>query len=76
MVKELESVRTAFERAMGPFRKRKTILEVLKEAEVGKGRRSVLAEEAAGLDKQWVEAVEELRRAIDACPQFSSQKKE
>jgi|GEM_PF-1643056 len=76
MVGELEPVRKAFEKAMGPFRKRKTILEVLKEAEVGKGRRSVLAEEAAGLDKQWVEAVEELRQAIAACPLFSTQKKE
>lgn len=70
MSEHLEPVRAAFEKAIGPFRKRQKILEQLKEPDVGKGLRSSLAGEAVTLDNDWKNALIALRLAMNESPAF------
>ncbi len=76
MVKGLDPVRTAFEKAVGPFRKRQKIMEELKGPEMGKSRRATLAKEAAKLETQWTQALIDLRKAMDQCPTLRPEKEE
>lgn len=71
----LEPVRKAFEKARGPFRKRQTIMDELKESDVGKGRRTHLVSEAAEMDAQWRAALVGLYKAMIECPPFMDEVK-
>jgi hypothetical protein len=70
-----EPVRKAFESARGPFRKRQTIMDELKESDVGKGRRTQLVKEAADMDDQWRAALVGLYKAMSDCPPFMEEVK-
>jgi hypothetical protein len=70
MSDQLEPVRAAFEKAIGPFRKRQKILEQLKEPDVGKTRRSSLATEAVDLEKEWTAALMALTKAMKESTAF------
>jgi len=67
MSNPLDPVRIAFDRAVGPHRKRQKLMAELKEADVGKAHRAQLVKESAGLDAEWVEALVGLRKAMDEC---------
>jgi histidinol dehydrogenase len=66
----LENVRKAFDKAVGPFRKRQEIMRELKEPDVAKVRRAELVKEAEQLDEQWVQAMQEVQRQMAACERF------
>lgn len=70
MKDQLSAVRDAFEKAMGPFRKRQKIVEDLKEPDLRKTRRAELVVEAAELDEEWKAALIELRKAMETSQAF------
>jgi len=74
MSNPLDPVRIAFDKAVGPFRKRQKIMAELKESEVGKELRAKLVNEASQLDAEWVEALVELGKALEACPVLGAKK--
>ena len=63
----LEQVRVVFEKAIGPHNKRQKIIDELKEADVGKSKRAKLVAEAEEIEKQWKEALVDLRKALNEC---------
>jgi hypothetical protein len=63
----LDPVRIAFDKAVGPYRKRQKMMADLKEADVGKERRAQLVKESAQLDVDWVEALVGLWKAMGEC---------
>ena len=67
MSNPLDPVRIAFEKAVGPHRKRQKLIIELKETDVGKNRRAQLVKESAELDAEWLEALVALWRAMDQC---------
>ncbi len=67
MSNPLEPVRIAFDKAVGPHRKRQKLVTELKETDVGKGRRSQLVKESEELDAEWLEALLGLWKAMDQC---------
>jgi hypothetical protein len=74
MSNPLDPVRIAFDKAVGPFRKRQKIMAELKESEAGKELRAKLVNEASQLDAEWVEALVELGKALEACPVIGQKK--
>ncbi|MGO9566062.1 MAG: hypothetical protein ACLP5H_00835 [Desulfomonilaceae bacterium] len=67
MSNPLDPVRIAFDKAVGPYRKRHKLMADLKEADVGKERRAQLVKESAQLDAEWVEALVGLWKVMDEC---------
>jgi len=67
MSNPLDSVRIAFDKAVGPYRKRQKLVTELKETDVGKARRAQLVKETAELDAEWLDAMVELWKAMDQC---------
>jgi len=67
MSNPLDPVRTAFDKAVGPYRKRHKLMSDLKEADVGKERRAQMVKEAAQFEAEWVEALVELWKVMDEC---------
>jgi hypothetical protein len=67
MSNPLDPVRIAFEKAVGPHRKRQKSVTELKEADVGKARRAQLVKETTELDEEWLEALVGLWKAMDQC---------
>ncbi|MBI5572708.1 MAG: hypothetical protein HY914_22380 [Desulfomonile tiedjei] len=74
MSNPLDPVRRAFDKAVGPFRKRQKIMAELKESEVGKDLRAKMVQEASVLDAEWVEALVELGKAMEACSAIGEKK--
>lgn len=66
MSNPLDSVRTAFDKAVGPYLKRQKIISELKESDVGKERRAQLAAESKRLDEEWVAALIELGKTMNS----------
>ncbi|HMK36474.1 MAG TPA: hypothetical protein VK463_15480 [Desulfomonilaceae bacterium] len=67
MSNPLDPVRIAFDKAIGPHRKRQKLVTELKETDVGKARRAQLVTETAELDAEWLEALVSLWKAMDQC---------
>ena len=67
MSNPLDPVRTAFDKAVGPFQKRHALIAILKEDDVGKDRRAELVKESAQLEAEWVEALVGRRKVMDDC---------
>ncbi len=67
MSNPLDPVRIAFDKAVGPHRKRQRLVTELKETDVGKGRRAQLVKETEELDAEWLEALVGLWKAMDQC---------
>ncbi len=67
MSNPLDPVRIAFDKAVGPFRKRHKLMADLKEPDVGKERRAQLVKEAAQLDAEWIEALVGLWKSMEEC---------
>ncbi len=67
MSNPLDPVRSAFDKAVGPHRKRQKLVTELKETDVGKARRSQLVKETAELDAEWLDALVGLWKAMDEC---------
>lgn len=67
MSNPLDPVRIAFEHAVGPHQKRRNLIAVLKEEDVGKDRRAQIVKETIQLDAEWVAALVELRKVMDEC---------
>jgi len=65
MSNPLDSVRTAFDKAVGPHRKRQNLMAQLKEPDVGKDRRAQLVKEAAQLESEWIDALIGLWKAME-----------
>ena len=57
----------AFDKAVGPYRKRQKLMAELKEVDVGKDRRAQFVKESAQLDAEWVGALVGLRKIMDEC---------
>ena len=74
MSNPLDPVRIAFDKAVGPFRKRQKIMAELKESEIGKDLRAKLVKEASQLEAEWVDALLELGKAVEACPVLAEKK--
>ena len=67
MSNPLDPVRIAFDKAVGPYRRRQNLMGALKEADVGKDRRAQFVKESAQLEAEWVDALVGLRKAMDEC---------
>lgn len=67
MSNPLDPVRIAFDKAVGPHRKRQKLVTELKETDIGKDRRAQLVKESAELDAEWLEALVGLWKAMDQC---------
>ena len=67
MSNPLEPVRIAFDKAVGPYRKRQKLMADLREPDIGKTRRAELVDESAQLETEWVEALVGLWKAMDQC---------
>jgi hypothetical protein len=67
MSNPLDPVRIAFDKAVGPYRKRQKLMAELRESDVGKKLRAELADESAQLEAEWVEALVGLWKAMDQC---------
>ena len=67
MSNPLDPVRIAFDKAVGPYRKRQKLMAELREPDVGKNRRAELVDESAQLEAEWVEALVGLWKAMDQC---------
>jgi hypothetical protein len=67
MSNHLDPVRIAFDKAVGPYRKRQKLMAELRESDVGKKLRAELADESAQLEAEWVEALVGLWKAMDQC---------
>jgi len=70
MSNPLDPVRIAFDKAVGPYRKRQKLMLELRESDVGKSRRAKLVDESAQLEAEWVEALVRLWKAMDQCSVF------
>lgn len=68
MSNPLDPVRAVFNKAVGPFKKRQQLITEMKESDLGKERRANMVKESAELDAEWVEALHQLRKAMDECP--------
>lgn len=68
MANPLDPVRSAFEKAVGPHRKRQNLIVELKEADVAKERRAQIVKETEKLDAEWLEALVELWKSMESCP--------
>lgn len=67
MSNPLDPVRIAFDKAVGPHRKRQKLMAELKEPDVGKEHRAQLVKESAELEAEWLDALIELWKAMDQC---------
>ncbi len=67
MSNPLDPVRIAFDKAVGPHRKRQKLKAELKETDVGKDRRAQVVKESEQLNAEWVEALVGLWKAMDQC---------
>ena len=67
MSNPLDPVRIAFDKAVGPYRKRQKLMAELRETDVGKNRRATFVDESAQLEAEWVEALVGLWKAMDQC---------
>jgi hypothetical protein len=67
MSNHLDPVRIAFDKAVGPYRKRQKLMAELREPDVGKNRRAELVDESAQLEVEWIEALVGLWKAMDQC---------
>ncbi len=67
MSNPLDPVRIAFDKAVGPHRKRQKLVTELKEPDVGKEHRAQLVKELTELDTEWLDALVELWKAMDQC---------
>ncbi len=67
MSNPLDPVRTAFDKATGPYHKRHKLMADLKDADVGKERRAQMVKEAAQLEAEWVEALVALWKVMEEC---------
>ena len=67
MSNPLDPVRIAFDKAVGPYRKRQKLMAELREPDVGKELRAELVNESAQLEAEWVEALVGLWKAMDQC---------
>ncbi len=67
MSNPLDPVRSAFDKAVGPHRKRQKLVTELKETDVGKARRAQLVKETTELDAEWLDALVGLWKAMDQC---------
>ena len=67
MSNPLDPVRIAFDKAVGPYRKRQKLMAELREPYVGKELRAELVNESAQLEAEWVEALVGLWKAMDQC---------
>lgn len=67
MSNPLDPVRIAFDKAVGPYRKRHRMMADLKEADVGKERRAEFVKESAQLEAEWVEALVGLWKVMEEC---------
>ena len=67
MSNPLDPVRIAFDKAVGPYRKRQKLMADLREPDIGKTRRAELVDESAQLEAEWVEALVGLWKAMDQC---------
>jgi hypothetical protein len=67
MSNPLDPVRIAFDKAVGPYRKRQKLMAELREPDVGKDLRAELVDESAQLEAEWVEALVGLWKAMDQC---------
>jgi hypothetical protein len=74
MSNPLDPVRIAFDKAVGPYQKRRNLMAILKEENIGKERRAELVKESTQLDVAWVAALVELRKVMDECPVVSDKK--
>jgi hypothetical protein len=75
MSNPLEPVRIAFDKAVGPFRKRQNLMVELKESDVGKERRAQLVTEAGALESEWTDALMGLWKAMEESPVLREKKK-
>ena len=73
MSNPLDPVRIAFDKAVGPYRKRQKLMADLREPDVGKNRRAKLVDESARLEAEWVEALVGLWKAMDQCSALRGQ---
>jgi hypothetical protein len=67
MSNHLDPVRIAFDKAVGPYRKRQKLMAELREPDVGKNRRAELVDESAQLEVEWIEALVGLWKVMDQC---------
>jgi hypothetical protein len=67
MSNPLDPVRSAFDKAVGPHRKRQKLVAELKETDVGKARRAQLVKETTELGAEWLDALVGLWKAMDQC---------
>jgi hypothetical protein len=67
MSNPLDPVRIAFDKAVGPYRKRQKLMADLRESDVGKSLRAERVEESAQLEAEWVEALVGLWKAMNQC---------
>jgi len=67
MKNPLDPVRIAFDKAVGPYRKRHKLMAELKEADIGKAQRAKFVKESAQLEAEWVEALLVLWKAMEEC---------
>ncbi len=67
MSSPLDPVRIAFDKAVGPHRKRQKLIAELKEPDVGKEHRAQLVKESEKLDEEWLDALVGLWKAMDQC---------
>ncbi len=67
MSNPLDPVRVAFDKAVGPHRKRQKLVTELKETDVAKTRRAQLVKETTELDAEWLDALVGLWKAMDQC---------
>jgi len=67
MKNPLDPVRIAFDKAVGPYRKRHKLMAELKETDVGKAQRAKFVKESAQLEAEWVEALVGLWKVMEEC---------
>ena len=67
MSNPLDPVRIAFDKAVGPYRKRHKLMAELRETELSKAHREQSVKESAELEAQWVEALVELWKVMEEC---------
>ncbi len=72
----LDALRTAFDKAVGPFVKRQKIMAELKEPDVGKERRAQLVNESKQLDEEWLRELIKLRKIMDTSQAFQERLKD
>ncbi len=74
MSNPLDPVRIAFDKAVGPYQKRRNLREILKEENIGKERRAQLVKESTELDAHWVAALVELGKVMAECSVITDKK--